>query len=266
MIVYELYVVNYFIAHTHCSACIPKCLQADRTQMYCYFIYLDLPDEILVKIFKYTSVEMIMISLCQVCKRWKIICETDCLWKIIPIDEWMISNIREGPLATLMSHSSAFCYFSMRNVLVDNFSVALLSQLAHSSKLVYLDLSGQHLLRNVEFLCKRPSNSLEYLFLENCSHLSEKSVIEAVKHLTKLKMLSIDGLALSQENQFAIAQLQAPGIFNLGLGGSVLTIEITEMILQNFSKMIFLKLSCKPRDKLFLMRLCLDYDVNVTFV
>ena len=207
-----------------------------------------------------------MISLCKVCRRWKIICETDCLWKIIPIDEWMISYIKEDPLATIMSHSCAFSYyFSMRNVLIDKSSVALLCQLAHSCKLAYLDLSHQQLLRSIDFLSKRPSHSLEYLLLDKCCNLQENSVIKVLKYLTKLRMLSIDGLALSQENQFAIAQLPALEIFSLGLGGSMLIIEVNETILQHYPKLLFLKLSCKPSDKLSFKSLCSEYDVSATF-
>lgn len=70
---------------------------------------------------------------------------------------------------------------------------------------------------------------------------------------------------LSQENQVAIAQLPALGIFSLGLGRSMLTLDVTEMILQNFPKLLFLMLSCNPVDKLSFKALCSAYDVSATF-
>ena len=61
------------------------------------------------------------------------------------------------------------------------------------------------------------------------------------------------------------AQLPALEIFSLGLGGSMLTIEVTETILQHYPKLLFLKLSCKPSDKLSFKSLCSEYDVSATF-
>ena len=81
--------------------------------------------------------------LCAVSKRLMRLCNTDCLWQIVAIDEWMIQKIDQHPMATIMSHAEAFTYFSMRNVTIKYSAVGLLRHLANSSKLVYLHLSWQ---------------------------------------------------------------------------------------------------------------------------
>ena len=82
------------------------------------------------------------------------LCDTDCLWQIVAIDEWMIQKIDQHPMATIMPHAEAFTYFSMRNVTIKYSAVALLRHLANSSKLVYLDLSWQDVLRDINFFGK----------------------------------------------------------------------------------------------------------------
>ena len=82
------------------------------------------------------------------------LCNTDCLWQIVAIDEWIIKKIDQHPLATIMSHAEAFTYFSLRHVTTKYSAVALLRHLANSSKLVYLDLSWQDVLRKYQFFGK----------------------------------------------------------------------------------------------------------------
>lgn len=205
-----------------------------------------------------------MSSLCRVCKRWYDVCRgTHSLWKSIPINEWMVDHIEKQPLDNIMSHSTAFEYFSLRNVKLDNSSVPLLDKLLFSSKLVYLDLSGQYLLTNVNFL-KHLCN-LEYLLLENCHKLNENNLVANIQPLTKLKMLSLNGLALSADNQTTVATMQSAGILNLDLGGSILTFNIVNMILENFPRLLFLKISCSMEDKYRLRKMSWQYDVRLTF-
>ena len=137
-----------------------------------------------------------MSSLCRVSKRLMRLCNTDCLWQIVAIDEWMIQKIDQHPMATIMPHAEAFTYFSMRNVTIKYSAVALLRHLANSSKLVYLDLSWQDLLREINFLGKTVCSNLEYLLLDNCKNLNAYSVIQVVQLSPKLKLLSLNGLAL----------------------------------------------------------------------
>lgn len=82
------------------------------------------------------------------------LCNTDFLWQIVTIDGWMIQKIDQHPVATVMFHAEDFTYFSMRNVTIKYSAVALLRHLANSSKLVYLDLSWQDVLRDINFLGK----------------------------------------------------------------------------------------------------------------
>lgn len=194
------------------------------------------------------------------------ICNTNCLWGVIPIDEWMISHIDERPLARIMSHAAAFTYFSMRNVSLDHSTVTLLSYLANSSKLVYLDLSRQNVLSNVDFLGKPACLNIEYLLLDNCKNLDANSVIQCAKRLSKLQMLSVNGLELSQENVGVIAHLKLPRLFNLGLSGAVLSLETVEILLQNHPKLLFLQISNLLANKLGFRRLSAEYDVSISFI
>lgn len=82
------------------------------------------------------------------------LCNTDFLWQIAAIDEWMIQKIDQQPVATIMFHAQAFTYFSMRSVTIKYSVLALLRHLANSSKLVSLDLSWQDVLRGINFLGK----------------------------------------------------------------------------------------------------------------
>ena len=169
-----------------------------------------------------------------------------CLWQIVAIDEWMIQKIDQHPMATIMSHAEAFTYFFMRNVTIKYSAVALLRHLANSSKLVYLDLSWQDVLRDINFLGKSVCSNLEYLLLDNCNNLNAYSVIQVVKLLSKLKMLSLNGLALSPDKVQVIAHLELSRQqyrFSIGLTGAVLSVETAEILFQNHPSLLLLQLS-----------------------
>lgn len=207
-----------------------------------------------------------MSSLCRVSKRWMRLCNTDCLWQIVAIDDWMIQKIDQHPMATIMSHAEAFTYFSMRNVTIKYSAVSLLRHLANSSKLVYLDLSWQDVLRDINFLGKTVCSNLEYLLLDNCKNLNAYSVIQVVKLSSKLKMLSINGLALSPDNVQVIAHLELSRLFSIGLTGAVLSVETAEIFFQNHPSLLFLQLSNRTIDKPGFRRLGAKYDVSIFFI
>lgn len=87
------------------------------------------------------------------------------MWQIVAIDEWMTQKTDQHPMVTTMSHAEAFTYFPMRNVTIKYSAVALLRHLDNSSKLVYLDLSWQDVLRDINFLGKIVCSNLESLLL-----------------------------------------------------------------------------------------------------
>ena len=146
-------------------------------------------------------------------------------------------------MATIMSHAEAFTYFFMRNVTIKYSAVALLRHLANSSKLVYLDLSWQDVLRDINFLGKTVCSNLEYLLLDNCNNLNAYSVIQVVKLSSKLKMLSLNGLALSPDKVQVITHLVLSRLFSIGLTGAVLSVETAEILFQNHPSLLFLQLS-----------------------
>lgn len=207
-----------------------------------------------------------MNSLCRVSKRWMRLCDTDWLWQIVAIDEWMIQKIDPHPMTTIMSHAEAFTYFSMRNVTIKYSAVALLRHLANSSKLVYLDLSWQDVLRDINFLGKTVCSNLEYLLLDNCKNLNAYSVIQVVQLPSKLKLLSLNGLALSPDNVQAIAHLELSRLFSIGLTGAVLSLETAEIFFQNHPSLLFLQLSNRTIDKPGFRRLGAKYDVSIFFI
>ena len=189
------------------------------------------------------------------------LCNTDCLWQIVAIDEWMIQKIYQQPMATIMSHAEAFTYFSMRNVTIKYSVVALLRHLANSSKLVYLDLSWQDVLREINFLGKTVCSNLEYLLLDNCKNLNAYSVIQVVQLSPKLKLLS-----LTPDNVQAIAHLELSRLFSIGLTGVVLSLETAEIFFQNHPSLLFLQLSNRTIDKPGFRRLGAKYDVSIFFI
>lgn len=189
------------------------------------------------------------------------LCNTDCLWQIVAIDEWMIQKIYQQPMATIMSHAEAFTYFSMRNVTIKYSVVALSRHLANSSKLVYLDLSWQDVLREINFLGKTVCSNLEYLLLDNCKNLNAYSVIQVVQLSPKLKLLS-----LTPDNVQAIAHLELSRLFSIGLTGAVLSLETAEIFFQNHPSLLFLQLSNRTIDKPGFRRLGAKYDVSIFFI
>ena len=82
---------------------------------------------------------------------------------------------------------------------------------------------------------------LEYLLLDNCKNLNAYSAIQVVKLSSKLKMLSLNGLALSPDNVQVIAHLELSTLFSIGLTGAVLSVESAEIFFQNHS--IFIQFS-----------------------
>ena len=76
---------------------------------------------------------------------------------------------------------------------------------------------------------------LEYLLLDNCKNLNAYSAIQVVKLSSKLKMLSLNGLALSPDNVQVIAHLELSMLFSIGLTGAVLSVETAEIFYQNHS-------------------------------
>ena len=82
---------------------------------------------------------------------------------------------------------------------------------------------------------------LEYLLLDNCKNLNAYGAIQVVKLSSKLKMLSLNGLALSPDNVQVIAHLELSTLFSIGLTGAVLSVETAEIFFQNHS--IFIQFS-----------------------
>ena len=76
-------------------------------------------------------------------------------------------------------------------------------------------------------------SNLEYLLLDNCKNLNAYSVIQVVKLPSKLKMLSLNGLALSPDNVQVIAHLELSRLYYIGLTGAVLSVETAEIFFQN---------------------------------
>lgn len=177
----------------------------------------------------------------------------------------MILHINEQPFARIMSHSNALTYFSMRSVTVNRSSVALLNNLANSTRLVYLDLSGQNDLGNIDFLGKPACSNIEYLHLDNCKNLDINSVLDSVRHKFKLKMLSLNGLALHPEAAEALSQFDLPSLFNLGLSGADISLPNIEVFVQNYPRLLFLQVSNHLPDRQAIRRLGAEYDVSISF-
>ena len=109
-------------------------------------------------------------------------------------------------------------------------------------------------------------SKLEYLLLDNCKNLNAYSVIQAVKLLSKLKMLSLNGLALSPDNVQVIPHLELSRLFSIGITGAVLPVETAEIFFQNHARLLFLQLSNCTIDKPGFRRLGAQYDVSIFFI
>lgn len=224
--------------------------------------HLVLPDEVLVLIFEYIRVEEIMATVCRVSKRWKILCyEYNSLWKTVNLDEWLIDSIPDLPFTTIMAHSRAITYISMRNITISDQSASLLSSLARSKNLIYIDLSGQSKITSIEFLGKN-TPKIEYFLAEYCQNVNPSSVIECVKHLDQLKFFSVNG-SMFPDTSALVSNMKLGNIFNLGLAGSPITLDLTKYILENFPKLLFLQISCPLSQEADFKALCREYDVSV---
>ena len=125
-----------------------------------------------------------------------------------------------------MPHAEAFTYFSMTNVTHKVFGCGTFTSLSQFFK---TSLSTSKLAR------------LEYLLLDNCKNLNAYSAIQVAKLSSKLKMLTLNGLALSPDNVQVIVHLELSRLFIIGLTGAVLSVETAEIFFQNHS--IFVQFS-----------------------
>lgn len=225
--------------------------------------FIVLPDEILEYIFHHISVAEIMECICQVCKRWNEICKSNYLWSNINLDEWLIDFIPEQPFSTIMAHSSAFTYFSMRNVKISDNSRALFESLAYSKNLIYLDLSYQVKLTSIDFLGKNTPN-IEYFLIDNCVNIRPASLIECVRYFDHLQNFSMNGLVIP-DLSILISNLKLKNLYSLSLAGSYISFELVEYILENSPKLIFLELTCTILEEGIFKELGREYDVNISF-
>ena len=79
--------------------------------------------------------------------------------------------------------------------------------------------------------------------VDNCKNLNAYSVIQVVKLLSKLKILSLNGLTLSPDNVQVIAHLELSRLFSIALTGAVLSVETAEIFFQNHPSLPLLQLS-----------------------
>ena len=143
----------------------------------------------MVEIFKYFTIKETLISVCLVFKRWQNISNISVLWRHLPLDVWNIEYLEENHFINIITHSTGFVYFSLNHIKVegpkDRMIIALENSLACASKLVFLDLSGQHLC-TVDFLLKGTVPPLECLVLDDCKDINLQSLATVVKKMRKL--------------------------------------------------------------------------------
>ena len=240
----------------------------DNLQELLQFYHVDLPDEMLVEVFKSFPIREIINNLCLVCKRWKDIIDCmNCLWSDLLLDEWGIEHLSAKQLKTIMSHSSGFTLFSIRYIILkinspSETSHILTERLVYAKKLVYLDLSGQPV-SSLDFLLANPPRELEVLLIDNCKTMNIESVINVVKQLLKLDYLSINGVGMSYRQALTLASLP-PYLTYLALSHVKLTPQNIVPILENARALMFLQVSCNVNDEQALLRSAAQNDVILT--
>lgn len=206
----------------------------------------------------------------MVCKRWKAICSTsNQLWRILPLDNWGVKSLSQENLLSIMAHSSGFECLSMNYIELPQLSeTTLQNSLIRSSKLAYLDLSGQPIV-NIDFISLGKVPPLQTLILDDCLKLSTGSeqFIDVIRRLDNLRYLSLNRVCLSKKQAIAIAKAR-PELFLLGLSGThgLCSREIHCILESCNVRLHFLLLSPHLNHKDALRDLCSEYDVNVSFV
>lgn len=89
--------------------------------------------------------------------------------------------------------------------------------LACSSKLKYLDLSGQPI-TSISFLLQGPVPPIRTLILHECTKIRTNNLVAVIMQLDKIETLSLNRVDISAREAVAIACSQ-PLLFMLGLVG-----------------------------------------------
>ena len=157
------------------------------------FLITALPDEPLCVVFKYLSLKEIKNKLRLVCRRWRLVSESDMLWSTVCLDEWGISYPIDEHLETITKHTGGLRYFSVAYIEVKLNPFKEPQATVHSSHgLKNVNLSGQSI-TNLSFL--QGTCQLENLTLNDCFALKDISPISFCKKLT---FLSLNGMIVSE--------------------------------------------------------------------
>lgn len=152
----------------------------------------------------------------------------------------------------IMSHSSGFVYLSMKYIELETSTINILqNSLVFASKLVHLDLSGMPI-TSIDFILEGTVPPLEILIPDDCKAIDTSqycSLITFIKQLTKLTILSLNGVNLSPSQAVAIASSR-PELFMLGLRGVRLSPVDVTCILQSCTiRLQFLQMSSSQTTK-----------------
>lgn len=210
----------------------------------------------------------IVTSLSRVSKRWRRISDSNCLWTFLHLDEWNIQYITEEHLKSIMSHSPGFIHFSLRYieiVEVNVKSMAILHKsLACSSKLEYLDLSGQPI-TSIRFLLRQgPVLPIRTLILNDCTKIRTNDIVAVIMQLQKLETLSLNRVGISAREAVAIACSQ-PSLFMLGLVGIKFSLSDVRYILEHNGP-FFLEMSRFSIDEPILRSLESEFDTSIVLL
>lgn len=125
---------------------------------------------------------------------------------------------------------TGFIHFSLRYIKIVNVNAKLMAilhkSLSCSSKLKYLDLSGQPI-TSISFLLQGPVPPIRTLILNDCTKIRTNNLVAAIMQLDKIETLSLNRVDISAREAAAIACSQ-PSLFMLGLVG--IEFSLTEVM------------------------------------
>lgn len=189
------------------------------------------------------------------------------MWKILHLDEWNIQYITEEHLKSIMSHSPRFIHFSLRDIKIVKANVKSMAilhkSLACSSKLEYLDLSGQSI-TSIIFLLQGSVPPIRTLILDDCKKIRPNNLVAVIMQLDKIATLSLNRVDISAREAVAIA-CSRPSLFMLGLVGIEFSLSDVRYILEH-TRPFFLEMSSFSIDERILHSLGSEYDTSIVLL
>lgn len=197
----------------------------------------------ILEIFKYFELKEILGILSLVCKQWKRITSISELWTDLLLDTWNVEYLEEEHLIDIISHSRGFVHVSLNHVKLIGpmyrITRALENSLAWSSKLMYLDLSGQHLY-SIVLLLKGKIPPLHTLILDDCRVTDLKCLTAVIQNMKNLSYLSLNNIDFQIPSEEAVNLINfIPKVYYLGYSGIRLSQSDVIYILANAKHLIF---------------------------